>query len=158
MLYVGHKQILYYWNVCSNIKCSFVHGLISQFDPNNDDSSTIEIFKEKVVAGLKQRWELDNIATSQVSVVATALDPRFRQLKFLHTSENEKVEVKAELVRRAATTESSENVPLDDSTSPSPPEKSISALNILLSEEEGGSLDGSRTWATLCGCTDLLKC
>ena len=116
-----------------------MHGLVNQLDVDDDDSLTIKTFKQKVVSGLKQRWELNSITTSQVSVIATAIDPKFRQLKFL-----DEYEVKTELVRRAAAVEMSVHVPpTDDFTTPPSPKKSKSALDILLGEEEASSPDGS---------------
>ena len=129
-------------NISLSTVLPVVHGLINQLDSDGDDSLSVKNFKEKVVTGLKQRWELDSISTTKVSVIATALDPRFKQLKFL--SEDEKEEVKAELVRRAAVLETSipVHVQSDDSTTPPPPKKSKSALDILLGEDEASSSDG----------------
>ena len=66
-------------NISLSTVLPVVHGLINQLDSDGDDSLSVKNFKEKVVTGLKQKWELDSISTTRVSVIATALDPRFRR-------------------------------------------------------------------------------
>lgn len=64
---------------------------------------------------------MDDFDAKQVSILATALDPRFRQLKFL-LSDELRSDVKAEILRRA----SAIDVPTqgtEESVNPSPPKK-----------------------------------
>jgi len=48
-----------------------------------DDSSCIKEFKTKVSAALQRRWGLKYLDPSEIPVLASAVDPRFRNLKFL---------------------------------------------------------------------------
>ena len=101
-----------------------IHGLTSQLVPANDDSSVIKQFKNTVVAALKRRWSLENADPCQISMLATVLDPRFRNLKFLNN--DQKSLVQAELLRLAAGMS-------DIGTSPSP-KRHKSALDELLGD------------------------
>ena len=73
-----------------------IHWLVNQLTPVEDDSSAISEFKCTVVSAVKRRWSLQEINVKQLSVVPTALDPRFINLKFFN--DNQWVSVKGEVV------------------------------------------------------------
>ena len=86
-------------NVSISAVLPIVHGLVSKLATEADDSSHIAQFKTHVSAALKRRWGLDSLDSSELSLLTTAVDPRFRNLKFL--SEVLRHEVKLELLRLA---------------------------------------------------------
>ena len=59
-----------------------IQGLVSKLDADGNDSATIRQCIIKVAA-MRCRWALDGLDATRVSVLPTALNPRFRQLKFL---------------------------------------------------------------------------
>ena len=78
------------------------------------------------MSSVLRRWSLDNIAPKKVSVLATALDARFRTLKFL--TEDQKLAVRAEL--------SSLMTAADSTVSPPSPKRQKTAFDILLGEQD----------------------
>ena len=126
-------------NVSLSTVLPIVYGLVSKLAATEDDTQNIREVKIKIVAALRRRWNLDDFDAKQVSILATALDPRFRQLKFL--SDELRSDMKAEILRRA----SAIDVPTEgteESVNPSPPKKKNTALEILLGEEEVASDTG----------------
>ncbi|XP_019851990.1 PREDICTED: zinc finger BED domain-containing protein 1-like [Amphimedon queenslandica] len=113
-----------------------VYSIISQLSSsdNTTESIAIRVFKEKVVAGMKTRWKLDEIDANLLLATATALDPRFKHLKFL--TEVEQSKVKEYIIERAKYIQlhcaTPEAVPCNEIP---PQKKSKSALDILLGEE-----------------------
>ena len=65
---------------------------------SEDDSPSCSLFKNEVSSSIRSRWCLDSIDPLAVSTLATCLDPRFRNLKFL--SDTLKTSVKEELKER----------------------------------------------------------
>lgn len=90
-------------------------------------------FKTQVSSALKRRWDLDQLSLVEIPLLASALDPRFCNLKFLN--KKLRCEVKLELLKLAATSvlESTESVEVQ------PCKKSKSAFDVLLDEEEESS-------------------
>ena len=76
-----------------------MHGLVVKLNATEEDSDTIRSFKVKVAAAIRRRWDLDSLDVTQVSVLASALDPRFRSLKFL--TDDKRLAVKAKLLQLA---------------------------------------------------------
>lgn len=117
-----------------------LHGLVDslqqQPNPSETVSPSVRQFKQKVAGEIKQRWDLDSPNLSSPWVLALAVDPRFRQLKFL--DEEQVDSVKSELERQMEN--SVDSLPSADSTDPSanePPEKrqkveKETALDLLL--------------------------
>ncbi len=124
-------------NVSLSAVLPVVYGLVSKLAATEDGSQCIRQFKVKVVAALKVRWELNDFDTKQVSILTTALDPRFRQLKFL--SDAQRGEVKAELLRRAAA--QPRETATEDPQGPPAAKKPKTAFDVLLGEEEESSDD-----------------
>ena len=70
-------------------------GIINNLEVKENDSTCIRRFKISVDSQIRSRWHLDNIDSSDVKLLAAALDPHHKALKFLSA---EKIsEVKAEL-------------------------------------------------------------
>jgi len=76
-------------NVSLSAVLLIIQGLVSKLDADEDDSATIRQCKIKVVAAMRHRWALDGLDATRVSVLATALDPRFCQLKFRRMSKGQ---------------------------------------------------------------------
>ena len=114
-----------------------IQGLVSKLDADDDDSATIRQCKIKVVAAMRCRCALDGLDATRVSVLAIALGPRFRQLKFL--MDEQRTVVKAELIKITeeldATSQSSDSA---DTPVPAPrtPKCKKTDFDILLGEEE----------------------
>ena len=118
-----------------NVSCSCVipvlFGLIQSLEVSETDGSVIRQFKIKVVSDIKRRWSLDSLDPSNHLVLASALDPRFKQLKFLDLCGD----VKTELLQRM------ENLPtivtsMDESDCPPAKKPKETALDILLGPED----------------------
>ena len=75
-----------------------ITGLQKETNPPASDCPVVQQFKQKVTAKIKQRWELDLPDLTSSWVLAPAVDPRFKQLKFLDQESLETV--KSELVSR----------------------------------------------------------
>ena len=118
-------------NVSISAVFSVVHGLLTKLAIEEEDSSCIKQFKTQVSSALKRRWGIDELDASQIPMLATAVDPRFCNLKFLH--EKLKSEVKLELLRLA--TAFFESTQSDGEARPSC-KKTKTAFDILLGEEE----------------------
>ena len=96
---------------------------------STDDTSSIKQFKEKVRSEIRSRWFLNNLNTTSLDVLASALDPRFRQLKILNDEQRQSV--KEEITcRMAAFSLASHD--RDNTTTTNQP----SALDILLGPDE----------------------
>ena len=74
---------------------------------------------------MSRRWHLDSFTPSNISILATALDPRFRQLCFL--TEEQRDLIQTELLLRNNE---------DESTEPPSPKKNKTAFDFLLGEED----------------------
>ena len=118
-------------NVSISAVLPVVHGLLTKLAIEEEDSSCIKQFKTQVSSALKRRWGLDELDASQIPLLATAVDPRFHNLKFLH--EKLKGEVRLVLLRLA--TAFFESTQSDGEARPSC-KKTKTAFDILLGEEE----------------------
>jgi len=120
-----------------------IDGLQKETNPPASDSPIIQLFKQKVTAEIKQRWELDFPDLTSSWVLAPAVDPRFKQLKFL---DQESIEtVKSELVSRIESF-STPNSPNARASEEEPAEKrkrveKRAALDILLGPDMNTSTD-----------------
>ena len=84
----------------NNVLISAVlHGLIATLEVNDGDFAFVKEFKRKVSAALTRRYELDDLCPSEIPLLASALDPRFFNFKFLN--DRLKLDVKFELIRLA---------------------------------------------------------
>ena len=80
-------------NVSISAVLPVVHTLLTKLAIEEEDSSCIKQFKTQVSSALKRRWGLDELDASQIPLLATAVDPRFRNLKFLHEKLKSEVNV-----------------------------------------------------------------
>lgn len=125
-------------NVSLSAVLLIIQGLVSKLDADEDDSATIiRQCKIKVAAAMRHRWALDGLDATRVSVLATALNPRFRLVKFL--TDEQRTVFKAELKKITeeldASSQSSDSA---DTPAPAPPatKRKKTAIDILLGEEE----------------------
>ena len=70
--------------MCLSAVLPVVHGLLTKLAVEDEDSSCVKQFKTQLSSALKRRWGLDELDASQIPLLATAVDPRFCNLKFLH--------------------------------------------------------------------------
>ena len=91
-------------NVSISAVLPVVYGLVTKLAVEEDDSSCIKQFKIQVSNTLKRR-RLDSLNPSEVPLLATAVDPRFCNLKFL--DDKLRCEVKLELLRLASSVQES---------------------------------------------------
>ena len=63
-----------------------------------NDLPTIKQFKTKAVQTIKNCWELNTMDASNLLVISSIVDPRFKQLKFLN--ETVRLQTQTEIVRR----------------------------------------------------------
>ena len=111
-------------------------GIIKHLEVKENDSVVIKRFKLCVERQIRTRWSLDEIDATDISVLASALDPRYKTLKLLHA---EKIsEIKAELLDQISQL-ASDGVPNSSSSSSTsqniPPPAKKKALDILFGQE-----------------------
>ena len=119
----------------ASISCilPIIHGLNVSLQPSeptaSEDSVAAQQFKSIIRQELRSRWSLDDLDVTSIDVLGSALDPRFRQMKFL--DDDKKKEVKDEIKNMIT------SIP-EISTSQSRPQdnEGTSALDILLGPEE----------------------
>ena len=58
-------------------------GIIKHLEIKESDSAVIKRFKICVEFQIRARWGLDKIDATDINVLASALDPRYKSLKFL---------------------------------------------------------------------------
>ena len=120
-------------NVFISAVLPVVYGLVTKLAVEEDDSSCIKQFKIQVSNALKRKWGLDSLNPSEVPLLATAVDPRFCNLKFL--DDKLRCEVKLELLRLASS--------VQELTQPFEVQpqckKTKTAFDILLGKEEEAS-------------------
>ena len=106
-------------------------GILNHLKVEESDSANIRRFKISVESQIKSRWDLNDIASSDIKVIATALDPRYKSLKFLSV---EKVcEVKTEIRHKIQSLQINTNTSNSDPQAPSMKKK---PLDILFGPEE----------------------
>ena len=110
-----------------------IHGIVKNMQPDSGDLTPIKTFKNIVAKELTQRWHLKKIDPTDPSVplLATFLDPRFKDTKFLDCSQKSSLESSViNLINCCVSVNSSNNGQLASSQS-----NQLSALNILLGED-----------------------
>ena len=106
---------------------------------DEDDSPVVRQFKTKIVAPVEKRWNLASFVPTEVSVLATVLDPWFRQFSFW--TEEQKDQVKATLLLQKHV----QKKDTEDTETPNPKRKKP-AFDILLGEES--DLSNSNSFET----------
>ena len=120
-----------------SISCIYpiVFGLLDNLQVSEDDSPSCSLFKNEVSSSIRSRWCLDSIDPLAVSTLATCLDPRFRNLKFL--SDTLKTSVKEELKERVQQMQHDPEIDQDSQAlQDQPPPSKKTALDQLLGVEE----------------------
>ena len=84
-------------NVSGSCVYPVIHGLITNLNTAEEDLPAIRNFKVVVATALERRWSFDDIDLTSSPALLSALDPRFRGLKFL--SDCEKESMKAYLLQ-----------------------------------------------------------
>ena len=117
------------YNVSISTMLPVIHGIVKNMQPDSGDLTSIQIFKNIVAKELTQRWHL-NIDPS-IPLLATFLDPRFKDTKFLDRSQKSSLESSViYLVNCCVSVNSSNSDQLASSRS-----NQLSALDILLGED-----------------------
>ena len=82
------------FNVSVSAVLPVIHGIVNVMQPEDNDSTAIRNFKHVVTRELKKWWNLDEIDPSEPSVplLATLLNPRFKDTKFLNCSQKSLLE------------------------------------------------------------------
>ena len=100
-----------------------------------DELPAIRSFRQKTAKDISDRWGLDSLDTTSSLVLAAAVDPRFKQLRFLNEGESESV--KEEMTKRM------DEVIMDitctddgDEVTQPTTKKRKTALDVLLGEED----------------------
>ena len=75
-LQVATTFLQYEYNFSVSCILPVINGLDLSLQPSTDDSSIIRQFKEKVRSEIRSRWFLDNLNTTGLNDLASALDPR----------------------------------------------------------------------------------
>ena len=121
-------------NVSESCVYPVIHGLITNLYTAEEDLPAIRNFKVVVATALERRWSFDDIDLTSSPALLSALDPRFRGLKFL--SDCDKESMKAYLLqlleKDSDQSQTQEKEKRDDRA---PPVKKT-ALDVLLGEEE----------------------
>ena len=123
----------------SNVSISCIYpigfGLLDNLQVSEDVSPSCSLFKNEVASSIRSRWCLDSIDPLAISTLATCLDPRFRNLKFL--SDTLKTSVKEELKERVQQIQHDPEIDQDSQAlQDQPPPSKKTALDKLLGVEE----------------------
>ena len=129
----------------SSLSCILpvIFGLVEKLKESSEDCPAIRQFKQLMIADMKQRWELESLDTSSCLVMAAALDPRFKQLKFLNEFQIQAV--KSEITERMDSFSRPAEPSSTGSTDGPPVKKRKTALDILLGEDDASSSHVSTT-------------
>ena len=82
------------YNVSISTMLPVIHGIVKNMQPDSGDLTSIQTFKNIVAKELTQRWHLNEIDPTDPSIplLATFLDPRFKDTKFLNRSQKSSLE------------------------------------------------------------------
>ena len=116
----------------SSLSCILpvIFGLVESLKECSEDSPAIRDFKQLMMAELKRQWDLDSLDTSSCLVIAAALDPRFKQLKFLNEVQTEAL--KSEITERMDSFSSPTDMSRTSTPGKPQAKKRKTALDILL--------------------------
>ena len=122
------------YNVSVSAMLPVVHGIVKNMQPDSGDLSPIQAFKNIVTRELTQRWHLNEIDPTNPSVplLATFLDPRFKDTKFLNRSQKSSLETSVIYLINCCI---SVNSTTSNTSQASSQSHQLSALDILLGED-----------------------
>ena len=104
-------------NISLSTVLPIVHGLKRKMIIDEDDSPVARQFKAKIVVAVEKRWNLASFVPTEVSVLATVLDPWFQQFSFW--TEEQKDQVRAALLLQKPV----QKKDTEDTETPSPKKK-----------------------------------
>lgn len=70
-------------NVSLSCVLPVLHGLQERLKEKKNDHAVVAKFKEVVKEQIRKRWALNDLDETSSLVLASAVDPRFKQLNFL---------------------------------------------------------------------------
>ena len=129
---------LFCYDKQSTISCILpvLQELLQHLESSEDDSKTIAAFKKTVRTEIKERWQFNNLESTSCMVLSSALDPRFKPLKFIKEEEMENI--KLHLVSQIS------NLPIYQdhgyATEEEPPPTKKSAMEIIFGGDDDSSL------------------
>lgn len=121
------------FNISISSLLPVVHGMIKNLQPKESDSVAIKDFKKLVVQQIRKRWNIDGVdpTNPNASLLATVLDPRFKNVKFLNRVQHSQLEESlAQLIVVP------ENSLSNDSSSSQLSSNKKSALDLLLGDAD----------------------
>ena len=80
----------------TNVSVSCVYPIVQVLSQASKQTKRIHL-PAAVASAIRRRWSLDSLDPARIEVLATALDPHFKQLKFL--SDEQRVSLKEEMAR-----------------------------------------------------------
>ena len=122
--------LCYEYNVSCSCVLPVLFGILQALQVSEDNLSSISHFKIDVSSEIR-RWSLDSLDPSSPLVIASALDPRFKHIKYAPDDsfrESVKREILSQMERY-----SNSDTPLEP---PSPKHQKETALDILLGPED----------------------
>ena len=115
-------------------------GIIKHLEIKESDSAVIKRFKICVEFQIRTRWGLDEINATDINVLASVLDPRYKSLKFLDAEKISEIETELEDQISQLTCDGEANSSsLSSSSQIIPPPATKKALDILFGQEERNS-------------------
>jgi len=112
-------------------------GIIKHLEVKENDSVVIKRFKLCVERQIRTRFALDEINATDISVLASALDPRYKLMKFLNAEKISEIKVELQYQISQLTPDIEANSS-SSSQNLQPPAKK-KALDILFGQEERNS-------------------
>ena len=130
-------------NVSVSLVYPVVYGLLKKhFPPVSDDRPAVKLFKETVSQELKRRFDPDSEGiVEDPPVLASAIDPRYHQLKFFSSELRSAIYSKLKELAVEVHAESDEARTVDESAAKRP--RQDSAIEFLLGDSLGSVADTS---------------
>ena len=118
-----------------------LHGLLQHFIESEDDEAVIGCFKMIVAKEIKRRWNIQIPDPTDILVLASAVDPRFKNLTFIAEDIGVRKEVISELVDKMKDFDESEQQCAEDDEPQEPASKrKKSALICYLAPQQKSCL------------------
>ena len=109
-------------------------SIIKHLEIKESDSAVIKRFKICVECQIRTRWGLDEINASDINVLASTLDPRYKNLKFLDAEKISEIKTELENQLTCDGEANSSSLSLGSQIIPPPAKKKV--LVILFGQEE----------------------
>lgn len=108
-----------------------VHSMLQHCEGREDDNTIISEFLGLIAKEVRDKWDLNAIMPSSVTMLSALLDPRFKQLKFI--ADDDKLDV-IDALKQLVTANATTNQESDDPTA-----NSVSPFLCLFGEDEFNS-------------------